>query len=158
MTPPRKLSKLSSILINKKTLRRNRNRARKLVRLLIPLSIIISVISLCLIIFLVKIIRQPFLISPMILSLTDDSGNDDKYISELEKILQDKKISYSTINKLSNSTSIKLTNSGEVIISSQKDLSTQINSLQYLLSRLTMESKDFTRLDLRFDKPVIVLR
>jgi hypothetical protein len=111
-----------------------------------------------LIIFLVKVIRKPFLISPIILSFTQDSGNDDKYLAELEKNLQDKRISYSAINKLSNSTLIKLTNSGEVIISSQKDLSTQISSLQYLLARLTMEGKDFTRLDLRFDKPVIVFR
>jgi len=107
---------------------------------------------------LIKNIRKPFLISPVVLPFSDESGSDDKYIAELEKMLQDKKISYYAINKLSNSTLIKLTNSGEVIISSQKDLGTQIHSLQYLLSHLTMEGKDFTRLDLRFDKPVIVLR
>ncbi|MBU4016865.1 hypothetical protein KKF69_05325, partial [Patescibacteria group bacterium] len=73
-------------------------------------------------------------------------------------LLQDKKISYININKISKSLVIELTNSGEVIISSQKELNTQISSLQYLLARLTMEGKDFLRLDLRFDKPVIVLR
>lgn len=158
MTRLKKSSKLSSILTHKKAARKNRNRLRKLARVLIPLSIIISVISFCLIIFLVKIISKPLLINPVTFSFTDDSGSDDKYLAELEKILQDQKISYSAINNLPNSTLIKLTNSGVVIVSSQKDLNTQIRSLQYLLARLTMEGKDFVRLDLRFDKPVIVLK
>lgn len=98
------------------------------------------------------------MISPVILPFTDDSAKDDEYIEELEKILHDKKISYSSVNKYSNSILIKLTNSGEVTISSQKDLGTQIRSLQYIVSHLTMEGKDFTSLDLRFEKPVIVLR
>lgn len=131
---------------------------RTLARLLVPLSISISLISLCLIFFLVKVINKPFLISPLTLPFLSDTINNDTSIIELEKLLQDKKISYININKISKSLVIELTNSGEVIISSQKELNTQISSLQYLLARLTMEGKDFLRLDLRFDKPVIVLR
>jgi hypothetical protein len=47
---------------------------------------------------------------------------------------------------------------GEVIISSQKDITGQVASLQLILARLTMEGKHFSRLDFRYAKPVIVLR
>lgn len=158
MMPQKKLSKLSLKLLSKKTCRRNRNRIRAITKLLVPLSVIISVISFCLILFIIKIISRPFIISPIALPFSGDLASDDKNIAELEKLLQDKKISYTNINRTSNSLSIKLTNSGEVIISPQKKLNTQIHSLQYMLSHLTMEGRDFTRLDLRFDKPVIVLK
>lgn len=158
MMPLKKFSKLSSKFTNKKNRRKNRNRLLKLARVLMPLSIILSLLSLVLIIFLIKNMPGSFLINPVTMPFSKGSINDDKYISELEKSLQRQKISYSSIDKLSNSISIKLSNSSEVIISTQKDLNTQINSLQYILSQLTMKGKDFTRLDLRFDKPVIVLR
>jgi hypothetical protein len=50
---------------------------------------------------------------------------------------------------------IHLQNDAEVLLSSDKDLTLQISSLQFILSRLTMEGKVFSQLDLRFDKPVI---
>lgn len=152
------MSKLSLKLLSKKNCRRNRNRLKFLSILLIPVSLIISLISLCSILLLVKNIHKPTIISPVISPFPNDSTNDDESIIELGKLLQEKKISYLTINKISNSLFIKLTNSSEVIISSQKELNQEITSLQYLLARLTMEGKDFSRLDLRFEKPVIVLK
>jgi len=52
--------------------------------------------------------------------------------------------------------SIKLTENGEVILSQSRNISTQIASLQVIMQRLTMEGRRFAKLDLRFDKPVIV--
>lgn len=43
----------------------------------------------------------------------------------------------------------------EVILSSEKDIHTQISSLQLTIAHLTIEGKRFHRLDFRFDKPVI---
>jgi cell division septal protein FtsQ len=157
--PQKKLSRLSNRLVNKKSIRRNRSRIRKLTVLLIPLSLVVSAICIGLIFILVQITHKPIFISPIALPFSASVSEEDKYISEVEKALQDKKIFYSSVSKFSGAFyKIKLTDSGEVIISSQKDITKEISSLQYILSRLTMEGKQFSRLDLRFDKPVIVLK
>jgi hypothetical protein len=47
--------------------------------------------------------------------------------------------------------------SGEkVLFSKKKPLDEQISSLQLISSRLTIEGKQFSQLDLRFDRPVLV--
>lgn len=51
---------------------------------------------------------------------------------------------------------VKLKSGEEIILDSEKDLNEQISSLQYLLKRITMEGKRVSRLDLRFEKPVVV--
>lgn len=82
-----------------------------------------------------------------------------RYQSTVENLLKKNNISYSSIVKLGDgSYEIKLSDSRVVVMSSQKDINLQISSLQYMLSRLTMEGKRFVRIDLRFDKPVIVLK
>ena len=43
----------------------------------------------------------------------------------------------------------------QVIVSLQKDLPTQIASLQLTIAHLTIEGKQFKQLDFRFDKPVL---
>jgi cell division septal protein FtsQ len=44
----------------------------------------------------------------------------------------------------------------EVVFSSEKEASIQVGSLQLILSRTKIEGKSLKRVDLRFDKPVIV--
>ncbi len=46
----------------------------------------------------------------------------------------------------------------EVVFSSQKEPAAQVGSLQLILSRTKIEGKRLKRIDLRFDKPVIVER
>lgn len=58
------------------------------------------------------------------------------------------------INK-DDSISATLKSGGSVIFSSKKDLSSQITSLQLILSRLTIEGKKLKTLDFRFDNPVV---
>ncbi len=78
---------------------------------------------------------------------------------QLKTGLHKQNISYKSIEKGKDGNYIvKLKDGGEVTFSSQKDIMVQIASLQYILSHLTMEGKLFTRLDLRFEKPVIVLK
>ncbi len=96
--------------------------------------------------------------SPIIQSYSETLGIEDAREAEIEKALRLKKIEYASIVKYDNSYTIKLSDSEDVILSSQKDLAEQISSLQYILFRLTMEGKQFARLDLRFEKPVVVLK
>lgn len=77
--------------------------------------------------------------------------------NSLESILRESKISFSKIEKATDSSYLVfIREAGVVNISSSKNLKQQVSSLQLILSRLTIEGKRFKRLDLRFDKPVIV--
>lgn len=88
-----------------------------------------------------------------------NTTDDENYKTNLEKILQEKKIDYIAISNLKDGNYIiKLTDASLVIISSQKDINREISSLQFILKRLTMEGKEFTKLDLRFEKPVITFK
>jgi hypothetical protein len=138
--------------------RRNRNRLARLNTFLLPVSIFVSVISLVFIIILFNSDRRSKLLSPIIQSYSETLGIEDAREAEIEKALRLKKIEYASIVKYDNSYTIKLSDSEDVILSSQKDLAEQISSLQYILFRLTMEGKQFARLDLRFEKPVVVLK
>jgi hypothetical protein len=82
----------------------------------------------------------------------------EKEYGELQVGLQKEQIEYSSIKNGNNSFVVTLQEGGTVTFSSQKDIMTQIASLQYILSHLTMEGRQFSTLDLRFDQPVIVLK
>lgn len=88
----------------------------------------------------------------------DSSLKQEKEIKKLEILLKEKQIEFVSISTTGTIYLIRLKNDAEVIISSTKDLNTQISSLQFILSRLTMEARQFSRLDLVFDKPVIVFK
>jgi hypothetical protein len=76
----------------------------------------------------------------------------------LEKGLSENHIEYASIKTSGSDLIVQLKNGTNVTFSSKKDIILQISSLQYILTRLTMEGKLFSRLDLRFEKPVIVLK
>ena len=111
-----------------------------------------------LILVLIPNLNNKNIISPISISLLHVES-DENYISKIEKILQEKKIDYKIVIKLQdNSYAIKLVDGSEVIISSQKNINKEMSSLQFILSRLTMEGKEFYKLDLRFEKPVIIFK
>ena len=49
-----------------------------------------------------------------------------------------------------------LTNETLVLFNSQKEIENQLDSLQFISSRSKMEGKQVKKIDLRFDKPIIV--
>jgi len=51
---------------------------------------------------------------------------------------------------------VSLANGPLVIFNSRQDQKRQLDSLQFILARSKMESKQIAKIDLRFDKPVIV--
>jgi len=84
--------------------------------------------------------------------------DEERYEADIERALSDEEIKYESIDQAGDDAyKIKLVKAGEVTISTTKDVKGQISSLQYILFRLTMEGKQFDQLDLRFDKPVVVL-
>ena len=81
----------------------------------------------------------------------------ERNVALVEKLLRKEKIAYDSVSVSGSSMIVILERETEVILSQKKDIAEQISSLQYILSRLTMEGKLFSRLDLRFEKPVVVL-
>lgn len=80
---------------------------------------------------------------------------NDKRTEEVALLLAKKKINYLSIKNNSDSFNVFLKDNSQIIISKNKELSLQIDSLQLILNRLTIEGKRFKSLDFRFDKPII---
>ena len=117
-------------------------------------SVVLAIFSFMLIVSF----HKPLYISPLgTLGVQSMRSMDDTNLSQLENLLVQKKIAYSKISQASDSAYIIQLDTGEeIVVTFKKDINEQISSLQFILSRLTMEGKQFVRLDLRFDKPVIV--
>lgn len=77
-------------------------------------------------------------------------------VALLENALEKQKIAFiSTSLNSDSSFTVELKDGGEVILSSKKDLDSQLSSLQLIFSRLTIEGKKLKKLDFRFDNPVV---
>ncbi len=131
---------------------------RKIYFYLIILSGILGIVMMVIGVFLV--INEPLFESPIPL-FTKWALNRDKSqeVVEIKKFLEQKSIEYIDVSRESSKVyKIDLKNNGEVVIDSEKGLPEQLSSLQVILSRLTMEGKKFKRLDLTYDRPVLVLQ
>lgn len=103
--------------------------------------------------------KEPVFTSPLPLLRTFGASTDkNEEKAKIENFLLKNHIPYEKLQQTGSSDFIFQTSSGVIIMTSNHDLSEQLTSLQRILSRLTMEGKKFVRLDLRFDKPVIVLQ
>jgi hypothetical protein len=59
------------------------------------------------------------------------------------------------VTALDSSYSVNIPNNGQVILSGDKDINSQIASLQRILIQLTIEGKTFKNIDFRFSEPTI---
>ncbi len=99
--------------------------------------------------------NKTYFISPLADVLSAKSSDNTQGINELELLLEKEKIDYKEVTIKDEAFIIELKDGSIIILSSVKRLRDQIASLQFMLTRLKMEGKLFTSLDLRFDKPVI---
>lgn len=77
-------------------------------------------------------------------------------ISKIDNLCISGHLNCSAININSDKTLSFMINGNErVIFSMQKDLTTQFSSLQLTIGHLTIDDKRFSRMDFRFDKPII---
>ena len=103
-------------------------------------------------------LHKPLYISPLPNTQVAHADQGEAVIAQIEMGLRKKQIDYTTIQRQDDGYIVTLQDNGKVTFSSQKDIMSQIASLQYILSHLTMEGRQFSSLDLRFDQPVIVLK
>jgi hypothetical protein len=102
--------------------------------------------------------HEPIFTSPLPFMQSIGFNTQDETMAGIKKFFEEEKIDFTEIKRIGKASYQITDNADRVIyISSEKDLSKQLSSLQRIVSRLTMEGKKYTRLDLRFDKPIIVL-
>jgi len=102
--------------------------------------------------------RKPLYVSPVPNLQLAQADQGEIAIAQIEAGLHKKQIEFTSVSRQSDSYLIVLQDGSKVTFSSQKDIMSQIASLQYILSHLTMEGRQFSSLDLRFDQPVIVIK
>jgi hypothetical protein len=102
--------------------------------------------------------QKPLYVSPVPKLQVAQADQGEAAIGQIEAGLRKKQIDYISVSRQNDSYVIILQNDGKVTFSAQKDIMLQIASLQYILSHLTMEGRQFSSLDLRFDQPVIVIK
>ena len=97
--------------------------------------------------------------TPLINPLSSQIENKEKGQEENITILLEREgYTVDAISQASNSAYLVRLQTGEELILEEKNYSKQISSLQQIFSQLTMEGKKVARLDLRFDKPVVVFK
>ena len=137
--------------------RKSKNRKKKVVRIIALVILAASVSIASGYFFAVQQKQRQTLISPLAQGVLGKSvSNDDSDISYIKEKLSKLTIDLTSIVASGSSYRLTLKDGEEVIFSSQKSLDSQISSLQFITLHLTMEGRRFHRLDLRFDKPVIV--
>ncbi len=121
-------------------------------------------------IFLMKLLLfyplQSFLIRKTLVNPIPSPKIENKKISkvsiskidEIKNLLSKTKIEISSVSASDSGFLVELRQGGRVIFSGNKPLSSQVSSLQLILSRLTIEGKGIVTLDLRFDRPILVAR
>lgn len=122
------------------------------------------VLALPLLIFIgsVGIFLQSLLIKPHFMSALPDKIQVTSSSSRTEDILTQEftkaGFQVDSVRGASDTGYLVQLKSGEVIVASATTSQNQISSLQALLTNLTMEGKRIERLDIRFDKPVVLFK
>jgi hypothetical protein len=75
--------------------------------------------------------------------------------SDFEEKLKKAGVHYSDLKVVGDSFQFNVLGQGHVTMAAQKNVDSQISSLQLILKRIKIEGKTFKSLDFRFDTPVI---
>jgi len=95
--------------------------------------------------------RQKTLSAPMLVP------TEPAWVDKLEESLKLRLFEFKEIKIISSrQTAVLMKDGSLVIFSSHKNLENQLDSLQLILRRSKIKDKSIVRIDLRFDKPVIV--
>lgn len=137
----------------------NRNTGRHTRRRIFVYWVVFSFVLFILLVFLyyLKIIeKKNIFISPV------SKQNQDlqtELVNTINSILKEKHMAFTSVFPYEeNSYLIKLVSGEEILLAGNKSLVEQVSSLQLILSRLTIEGKRVSRVDFRFDTPVLTMR
>lgn len=136
----------------------NRNTGRHTRRRIFVYWVVFSFVLFVLLVFLyyLKILeKKNIFISPV------SKQNQDlqtEHVNTINSILKEKHMAFTSVFPYEeNSYLIKLMSGEEILLAGNKSLVEQVSSLQLILSRLTIEGKRVSRVDFRFDTPVLTM-
>lgn len=105
--------------------------------------------------FLFQKVKQRVYVSPVSKQNQDQTSD----INTIKSLLSEKHVGFSFVSPIDSSSYLITLSAGEeVIITTKKPFIDQVSSLQLVLSRLTIEGKRVSRIDFRFDTPVLTER
>lgn len=104
--------------------------------------------------------QNPKVISPLSLAFSkirrEILGEDtNKIIAQTEDNLSKHHLLYSSVTEKDTMLIIAFTDGTEAILTPKKNIEEQIDSLQVTMSRLTIQGKHISRVDVRFERPVV---
>lgn len=103
--------------------------------------------------------RRYLLTSPQYTSpLPKTQASRSFLTSDLAELLRKEGIEYTSLVTLEDGSFLVKLVSGEDVLFSKQQSASEVASLQAILSRLTIEGKAVSRLDFRFNKPVVVYK
>ena len=79
-------------------------------------------------------------------------------VFQIKDALQKHSIGFSDVSVQGNDVRVQLSDGTDVLFSSTKDVIEQIDSLQLTMDNLTIEGKHISRIDMRFDRPVVTFQ
>lgn len=106
-------------------------------------------------IFIIKIFNKTTIINPSVIYSKTKNALTGQNNNQVQQLLDKNNIQYSSINNTNYGYLILLNQGTKVYLSNQKDLNSQINSLQVIQSHFTIEGKVPKSVDFRFDQPVV---
>ncbi len=122
-------------------------------RLFFSFGIFLFVLFGCTLIFGWQYLGSPKITSPLGRIKIDGGVNADGAVYMVKSFCEDKKIPCTSVVENNDAITITLDTNALILLSPQKDLQKQLASLQVTLSQLTIEGKQFKKLDFRFEKP-----
>ncbi len=136
---------------------RKRQRFIKLFLLVSTVSVILGIAAAVFIAlyFFFLVYRSKNYVSPLPFAFS--SSQKKLSAHEVKDMLRKKSIPVlDIISETDQALRLKLGKGEEVVFSRTKDIEEQVSSLQLMLSRFTIEGKQVSLIDFRFDKPVVV--
>ena len=106
-------------------------------------------------IFIIKTFSKTTIINPSVIYSKTKNALTSQNNNQVQQLLDKNNIQYSSINNTNFGYLILLNQGTKVYLSNQKDLTSQINSLQVIQSHFTIEGKVPKSVDFRFDQPVV---
>lgn len=122
--------------------------------LLVGVSLFLVTLIVCIIVFAFFVSQGAKILSPVVLGQQTQSS--DAQIGQIKDFCQQNHINCQSVEQTDNKTiQITLDNNARVFFSTEKDLSSQLASLQEVITQLTIKGKQFKKLDFRFDNVVV---
>lgn len=93
-----------------------------------------------------------------VLGASSQQDNSPTLIAQCKEALQKKNVSYDSVVMQGVDLLATLSDGTQVLFSADKDILTQIDSLQVTMDNLTIEGKRISRVDMRFERPVVTFK